>query len=236
MNSSSSIGACLFAIGSDEIDLWPQEKAIKRIEEDIGSLFSHAKLAMAPFGSILIIPTGDTSWLTNKISLKSVAAEVGMDYRGRDRFGRIRLDWNPPVPKVDSTPLLKLPSEEDFISEAGRLSFSQLLTDALSKKRHKIMLRSSRLEAARKQKSNTTKKRSKKKKSAPSQSPQDSSTEQCPDSLNSVHVSSQETWSADSEMGATGPLTGHCNSSKSLCCGSGTPGTQPDTGSMCDLT
>jgi len=170
INRASSIGAGLFAIGSQEINLWPNEVAIMRIEEDLSSLLLHVKLTLSPFGSILIIPTGDMNWLTKKISLKRVCQEAGLDLVGMDKFGRIRLEWNPPVPKVQSTPLWSFRCEAGTKNPANRLSFSQLLRNTQAIFPQKIMLASSRSEAARKQNSAIYATPSKKKKSRQSQS------------------------------------------------------------------
>lgn len=167
VNRSSSIGAGLFAVGSEELNLWPKEVAIMRIEEDLSSLLLHVKLTLSPFCSVLIVPTGDMTWLTKKINIKRASKEAGLDCLGMDQFGRIRLEWNPPVPKVLSIPLWRMPSPEGIrAGSKGRLSFSQLLKNTQEKLPQKIMLVSSRLEIAKKQNSATSKKPSKKKKSS----------------------------------------------------------------------
>lgn len=183
INQASSIGAGLFAIGSEELNLWPKEVAIMRIEEDLSSLLLHVKLTLAPFCSILIMPTGDMNWLTKKINIKRVSQEAGLDCFGMDQFGRIRLEWNPPVPRVQSTPLWKMPSAEDLCSRKGRMSFSQLLKNTQDKCPQKIMLASSRLAIAKKQNSATSKKVSPKKKSSRSQCTPGNSSEPCPQQM-----------------------------------------------------
>lgn len=170
INRASSIGAGLFAVGSEELNLWPKELAVMRIEEDLSSLLLHMKLTLSPFCSILIVPTGDMTWLTQKINISRAAKEAGLDCPGVDQFGRIRLEWNPPVPRVQSTPLWKMPSPDDIShGNKGHLSFMQLLKNTQEKYPQKIMLASSRSEIAKKQNSATSKKASLKKKSSRSQ-------------------------------------------------------------------
>lgn len=170
INRAASIGAGLFVIGSQELNLWPNESAIMRIEEDLASLFLHIKLTLSPFGSILIIPTGDMNWITKKVSLQRICREAGLDLISMGKHGRIRLQWNPPVPRVQSNALWKVPSESDLLRLEGHTSFSQLLKNTQDKYPRKIMLTSRRSELARVQNLPISKKDSRKKKSAQSQS------------------------------------------------------------------
>lgn len=200
INRASSIGAGLFAIGSQEINLWPNENAIMRIEEDLSSLLLHVKFTLSPFGIILIVPTGDMNWLTKKISLKRVCQEAGLDHIGMDPFGRIRLEWNPPVPRVQPTPLWKMPSADELSGEKGPMSFWELLKSTQEKLPPKIMLASSRSAIAKKQNSAIYTKPSPKKKSRPSQSARGNSSEECKTrSPISGLVFFQEEQSVDSE-------------------------------------
>ncbi len=202
INQASSIGAGLFAIGSEELNLWPKENAIMRIEEDLGSLLLHVKLTLSPFASVLIIPTGDMYWLTKKISLQRVCKEIGMDFIGEDRFGRIRLEWNPPVPRVQPTPLWNFPSKKESATTAkGHTSFSGLLKSIQEKLPQKIMLASSRSELARKQNSATSKKPSQKKKSSKLPCTPGSCSKPCQDKTPiSALVFYQEETSADLDL------------------------------------
>ena len=147
MRSSSSIGTSLIAIGSEAINLWPKENAIMRIQDEITSLLLHLKLALVPFGSIIIFPTGDMSWLKTKINFQSVAQEAGLQM-ATDSLGRIRLTWEPQVPVTPEILSQKTCLFEGFSASKGRLSFSTLLRDTLAKSPLTLIPMSSRLELA----------------------------------------------------------------------------------------
>lgn len=149
------IGAGLFAVSSSALDIWPRETARQRIQEDLVSVFLHFKHLMSPFGVILIIPSGDPSWLTRKIDLQYVASESGLQLTKVDQYGRIRLDWNPPVPKVQGTPLFNGEAFANFVTKNGRSSFSKLLRTTLEAIPQKAIVMSSRSAAARRSKTLT---------------------------------------------------------------------------------
>lgn len=54
LGSAAEIGTALVIIPEDKLDLWPEETAVQRIEEDLISLFLHIKTSLVPFGSIVI--------------------------------------------------------------------------------------------------------------------------------------------------------------------------------------
>lgn len=143
------IGAGMFALSSESLDIWPRETAKQRIQEDLASVFLHFKHFMAPFGMILILPAGDSSWLTQKIDLQHVASESGLQLTKADQFGRIRLDWIPPVPRVQGTPLFNGEAFASFVTKNGRSSFSKLWRSILADTPQKAITMSSRLAPVR---------------------------------------------------------------------------------------
>lgn len=138
------IGAGMFAVSSESLNIWPRETAKQRIQEDLASVFLHFKHFMAPFGIILIFPTGDSSWLTQKIDLQHVASESGLQLTKPDQLGRIRLDWIPPVPRVQGTPLFNGEAFASFVTKNGRSSFSKLWRSILEDTPQKAITMSSR--------------------------------------------------------------------------------------------
>lgn len=54
LDSASVIGTQLMVIPEEALNLWPEETAIKRLQEDLISLFLHIKTTLVPFGVIVI--------------------------------------------------------------------------------------------------------------------------------------------------------------------------------------
>lgn len=144
------IGAGLFALSSDSLDIWPRETAKQRIQEDLASVFLHFRHFMAPFAKIIIIPSrGESSWLTQKIDLQYVASESGLQLTKVDQYGRIRMDWIPPVPRVQGTPLYNGEAFSNFVTKSGLSSFSKLWRTTLENTPQKAITMSSRSASVR---------------------------------------------------------------------------------------
>lgn len=153
LNTSSSIGVEMYAICASELGLFSTSGEVARLEDEFTSDLLHIKQTICPFGIVLITPQIGHSWREIRINMNRACREAGMEYIGPDPYGRLRLEWNPPVPREQSTPLLRLPFGEKEANRLSPMNFSQLLSATQSEKPPEIMLKSSRLEVAKKQNS-----------------------------------------------------------------------------------
>ncbi len=148
---SSSIGASLIVVSEHALNMWPNETGLERIHEDMVSVFLNFKASLVPFGSVVIISEGD-SCLEEKVNLDRVSRDSGMRLVRKTRSGHSRVDWMPPVPRVQKTPSWSTPVFADHFSRLTLENLRESFLTTLEKTPQRAIPMSSRLARVRRSK------------------------------------------------------------------------------------
>lgn len=149
------IGTSLVAINADCMDLWPKEKAQRRLAEDVSSLFLHIKMHLSPMGRIVVYPGGEGNWLLQRVDIRQVARDCGLVLTNAVDTGVISLQWLPGVPSVQSTTLFDTKSIVGFVTRESPESTAKSLSAILERTAQTGIQMSSRLAVAPEKKSLT---------------------------------------------------------------------------------
>ena len=153
LGSAAAIGTAIVVIPEEELDMWPGETAVQRIQEDLTSVFLRLKTSLVPFGTIIIKKQlqqevesvksdgvvqvdflddeGEFKCLEQRVDLQAVMQGAGLKLSRCS--GHFRLDWNPTEVVTGRTPTSSTQAFDDFLASLDVTSLMQLFIDILDK-------------------------------------------------------------------------------------------------------